>query len=102
VIIFFNVFFADQVFADPRLCITIYCFGLSSFSAVRLTLRVCILIPWYTRDRVFQMFAALSVMTACTMAIPIFVEGGPRSQSSESAENYVSIIEVIANLIVIF
>lgn len=40
---------------------------------------------------VFQMFAALSVMTACAMAIPIFVEGGPRSQSSESAENYVSI-----------
>ncbi|CAI6351407.1 unnamed protein product [Macrosiphum euphorbiae] len=35
-----------------------------------------------------QVFAALSVMTACTMAIPIFVEGGPRSQSSESAENY--------------
>ncbi|KAL5242553.1 hypothetical protein ACI65C_009963 [Semiaphis heraclei] len=38
--------------------------------------------------RTCQMFAALSVMTACTMAIPIFVEGGPRSQSSESAENY--------------
>lgn len=38
------------------------------------------------------MFAALSVMTACTVAIPIFVNGAPRGQVSESSETYVSIL----------
>lgn len=36
------------------------------------------------------MFAALSVMAACTMAVPIFVDGGPRGHASESEESYVS------------
>lgn len=43
----------------------------------------------------FQMFAALSVMTACTMAIPIFVNGAPRGQVSESSETYVSIKKLL-------
>ncbi|XP_025416449.1 cuticle protein 19-like [Sipha flava] len=38
--------------------------------------------------RSFQMFAALALMTACAVAIPIFVEGGHRSHASESDENY--------------
>lgn len=37
-----------------------------------------------------QMIAALALMTACAVAIPIFVEGGHRSHASESDENYVS------------
>lgn len=36
------------------------------------------------------MFAALNLMTACAIAIPIFVDGGPRGQVSESSESYVS------------
>lgn len=41
-----------------------------------------------------QILAALSVMTACAVAIPIFVDGGPRGQASESSESYVSSIHV--------
>jgi len=97
---YLNVFFAYQVLIHRY--VWKYRFCLSSSSAVCFTRRVYILMPSYTRDRIFQVFAALSVLTACAMAIPIFVEGGPRSQSSESAENYVSILKLIKLFLLLF